>query len=174
MHFLRIIAIFSSLGVFLQALPLRDFRTKDLASDRFHDLAEIRITKGDGDDHNNDGTGGYLDFQFKNGQCTDWADARYFELTGHHIDWSGDASSWPRKARKSTGWVVSERPQVPSIIVIPPRAQGTGSPGHVAIVEEINSDGTVYTSNFNYNGGPYKKTFANFHTDDGVYFIWHE
>ncbi|KAK9767127.1 hypothetical protein K7432_003319 [Basidiobolus ranarum] len=137
-------------------------------------LADIHLTKGQGDDRNNDGDGGYLDFQFKNGQCTDWADARYFELTGHHIDWFGDASTWPNKAREANGWIVSSEPQVPSIIVIPPGAQGTGGPGHVAIVEDINPDQTVYTSNFNYNGGPYRKTYTDFHTGEGVYFIWHK
>ncbi|KAK9765574.1 hypothetical protein K7432_005995 [Basidiobolus ranarum] len=115
---------------------------------------------------------GKLEFRFHNGQCTDWADARYAQLTGHHISWSGDARTWASKARSASGWTVSATPKQPSIIVIQPGVQGTGSPGHVAVVEKIDSSGSVSTSNYNYNGGPYIQKSATFKTGNGVDFIW--
>ncbi|ORX99940.1 hypothetical protein K493DRAFT_348246 [Basidiobolus meristosporus CBS 931.73] len=117
---------------------------------------------------------GTLQFRFNNGQCTDWADARYAQLTGHHVAWSGDALTWTSSARNTAGWAVSSQPKAPSIIVIQPGNQGVGSDGHVAVVERIESDGEVYTSNYNYNGGPYVKTYVTFKTGNGVSFIWHD
>ncbi|ORX94804.1 hypothetical protein K493DRAFT_315324 [Basidiobolus meristosporus CBS 931.73] len=117
-------------------------------------------------------------FRFNNGQCTDWADARYYELTCWHTQWWGDARTWANKARQYNGWVVSNRPRVPSIIVIQPGYQGCGAPGHVAVVERINNDGSVYTSNWNYRwngyGGVYKTSYGNFRPGNGVQFIWHQ
>ncbi|ORX99904.1 hypothetical protein K493DRAFT_348200 [Basidiobolus meristosporus CBS 931.73] len=117
---------------------------------------------------------GTLQFRFNNGQCTDWADARYAQLSGHHVAWSGDALTWTSSARNAAGWTVSSQPKVPSVIVIQPGNQGVGSDGHVAMVERIESDGEVYTSNYNYNGGPYVKTYVTFKTGNGVSFIWHD
>ncbi|KAK9767283.1 hypothetical protein K7432_003048 [Basidiobolus ranarum] len=122
---------------------------------------------------NSSGAIGTLQFRFNNGQCTDWADARYAQLTGHHVDWSGDALSWPSSARNSAGWTVSSQAKSPSIIALQPGVQGVGSDGHVAVVESIESNGDVYTSNYNYNGGPYIKTFVTFKPGNGVSFIWH-
>ncbi|KAK9763027.1 hypothetical protein K7432_010676 [Basidiobolus ranarum] len=117
-----------------------------------------------------------LVFRFDNGQCTDWADARYAQITGHHTTWWGDARFWAIRAANA-GWVVSKTPKVPSIIVIQPGYQGVGSDGHVAVVEEINPDGSVYTSDYNYiingYGGPYIKTYVNFYPGNGVDFIWY-
>ncbi|ORX94832.1 hypothetical protein K493DRAFT_315313 [Basidiobolus meristosporus CBS 931.73] len=119
-----------------------------------------------------------LQFRFDNGQCTDWADARYYQLTCHHTQWWGDAKTWPASARNTEGWVVSSEPRVPSIIAIQPGYQGCGSDGHVGVVERINSDGSVYTSDWNYKvngkGGPYITTYVNFNPGEGVAFIWHE
>ncbi|KAK9765572.1 hypothetical protein K7432_005993 [Basidiobolus ranarum] len=116
---------------------------------------------------------GSLQFHFKNGQCTDWADARYAQLTGYHVSWSGDALTWPSKARNYAGWTVSNQAKTPSIISIQPGFQGVGNLGHVAVVERINPDGSVYTSNYNYNGGPYVLTFVTFQVGTGVGFMWH-
>ncbi|ORX97791.1 hypothetical protein K493DRAFT_368928 [Basidiobolus meristosporus CBS 931.73] len=117
-------------------------------------------------------------FRFNNGQCTDWADARYYELTCQHTQWWGDARTWPSSARNVNGWVVSSQPRVPSIIVIQPGYQGCGSTGHVAVVERINNDGSVYTSNWNYKfngqGGTYTTSYGNFYTGNGVSFLWHQ
>ncbi|ORY04184.1 hypothetical protein K493DRAFT_380717, partial [Basidiobolus meristosporus CBS 931.73] len=117
---------------------------------------------------------GRLVFQFDNGQCTDWADARYAQLTGHHVSWSGDARTWANKARNTPGWSVSTRPIKPSIIVLQPGVQGAGGAGHVAVVESIKSNGEVYTSNYNYNGGPYVKTYTTFESGYGISYIWYK
>ncbi|ORX95743.1 hypothetical protein K493DRAFT_337193 [Basidiobolus meristosporus CBS 931.73] len=114
---------------------------------------------------------GGLEFLFKNGQCTDWADARYAQLTGHHVEWRSDAKNWANDAR-SNGWTVSSKPQSPCIIVLQPGSQGIGASGHVAVVESINSDGSVYTSNYNFNGGPYIKAYTTFKSGNGVDYIW--
>ncbi|KAK9696550.1 hypothetical protein K7432_012408, partial [Basidiobolus ranarum] len=116
---------------------------------------------------------GKLEFRFHNGQCTDWADARYAQLTGHHVSWSGDARTWASAAKKAKGWTVSPTPKQPSIIVLQPGVQGTGSAGHVAVVEKILSPTSVSTSNYNYNGGPYIKKTVTFKTGNGVDFIWY-
>ncbi|KAK9711382.1 hypothetical protein K7432_007879 [Basidiobolus ranarum] len=119
----------------------------------------------------------YLEFRFKNGQCTDWADARYFQLSGYHTEWWGDARYWPLKAARTNGWVVSNTPKIPSLIVIQPNVQNCGVTGHVAVVEAFNRDGTVHTSNYNWKvgrrGGPYVKTYTTFRLGPGVKFLWH-
>ncbi|KAK9719845.1 hypothetical protein K7432_004553 [Basidiobolus ranarum] len=119
-----------------------------------------------------------LQFRFDNGQCTDWADARYYQLTCYHTQWWGNAKTWPESAMNTEGWVVSDEPRVPSIIAIQPGYQGCDSYGHVAVVESINDDGSVYTSDWNYyidgEGGPYITTYVNFYPGEGVSFIWHE
>ncbi|ORY01072.1 hypothetical protein K493DRAFT_389982 [Basidiobolus meristosporus CBS 931.73] len=119
-----------------------------------------------------------LQFRFDNGQCTDWADARYYQLTCYHTQWWGNAKTWPESAMNTPGWVVSDEPRVPSIIAIQPGYQGCDEYGHVAVVESINDDGSVYTSDWNYYingyGGPYVTTYVNFWPGEGVSFIWHE
>ncbi|ORX93707.1 hypothetical protein K493DRAFT_302510 [Basidiobolus meristosporus CBS 931.73] len=118
-----------------------------------------------------------LDHRYKNGECTDWADARYYQLTCKHTTWMSDASSWTSNARSTGSWTVSSQPRVPSIIVIQPGHQGCGAAGHVGIVERINSDGSVYTSNWNFEfdgkGGLYTMSYGNFNTGNGVTFLWH-
>lgn len=110
---------------------------------------------------------------FAFGQCTYWADLRYHELTGHWVNWVGNAYQWAYGARAS-GWIVSSTPHVPSIIVLQPYTQGAGYYGHVAVVERINSDGSVYTSNFNWyaNGGYDRLSYWTFNTGPGVSFVW--
>ncbi|ORX91474.1 hypothetical protein K493DRAFT_304014 [Basidiobolus meristosporus CBS 931.73] len=141
-----------------------------------------------GTDPNTNGTDTYtstigvanfpLTFRFRNGQCTDWADARYAQITGHHISWYGDARLWTARALASGQWTVSKSPKVPSIIVLQPGAQGAGGPGHVAVVETINEDKSVYTSNYNFRfggkGGVGILSYGDFRPGDGVDFIWRD
>ena len=118
------------------------------------------------------GTGGYDGFTY--GQCTYWADLRYHQLTGFWVPWGGNAWEWAAGASAS-GWNVSSSPHVPSIIVLQPGVQGAGSFGHVAVVERINSDGTVYTSNWNWygNGGGWATWSSwDFTPGPGVSFVW--
>jgi surface antigen len=117
------------------------------------------------------GSGGLNRFAF--GQCTYWANMRYHALTGFWVPWSGNAYQWYYGASAS-GWVVSSTPKVPSIMVLQPGVQGASWLGHVAIVESINKDGSVYTSNYNwYNGGGWDiLSYYTFHPGPGVSFVW--
>jgi surface antigen len=118
------------------------------------------------------GGGGLNRFAF--GQCTYWANMRYHQLTGYWVPWLGNAYEWAYGA-KASGWIVSSKPIVPSIIVLQPGVQGAGYFGHVAVVERINSDGSVYTSNYNWyaNGGWDILSYVTFTPGPGVVFTWH-
>jgi len=112
--------------------------------------------------------------RFAFGQCTYWANMRYHALTGYWVPWLGNAYQWAYGA-SSSGWIVSSKPRVPSIIVLQPGVQGAGYFGHVAIVEKINSDGSVYTSDYNWysNGGWDTLSYVTFYPGSGVSFAWH-
>ena len=118
------------------------------------------------------GAGGLSRFAF--GQCTYWANMRYQKLTGYWVPWLGNAYQWAYGA-KISGWIVSSKPVVPSIIVLQPYVQGASYFGHVAIVEKINADGSVYTSNYNWygNGGWDTLSYWTFTTGSWVSFVWH-
>ena len=105
------------------------------------------------------------------GQCVYWADLRYHQLTGWWVPWTGNAYQWSAGAAAS-GWVVSSTPKVPSIIVLQPGVQGAWGVGHVAVVERINSDGSVYTSNMNWAGWDVV-SYVTFTPGPGVSFVWH-
>lgn len=141
--------------------------------------AFVRQDGYDQSGNNNGGTfftgSGVAPNRFSYGQCTFWADMRYFALTGHYVDWIGNAYQWYYGARSSPGWIVSSTPHVPSIIVLQPYVQGAGGYGHVAVVERINSDGSVYTSNMNWyaNGGWDRISYWTFTPGSGVVFVWH-
>jgi hypothetical protein len=110
--------------------------------------------------------------RFFYGQCTYWANMRYHELTGYWVPWLGNAWQWVAGA-EGYGWVVSSTPQLHSIIVLQPGVEGAGWYGHVAIVEQINADGSVLTSNFNWGGAWAQETFVTFRPGPGVNFVWH-
>ena len=114
--------------------------------------------------------------RFAFGQCTYWANMRYHALTGYWVPWLGNAYQWAYGA-SSSGWIVSSRPNPngPSIIVLGPGVEGASYFGHVAVVERINKDGSVYTSNFNWysNGGWDILSYVTFMPGPGVSFTWH-
>jgi surface antigen len=113
--------------------------------------------------------------RFFYGQCTYWANIRYHALTGEWVPWLGNAYQWSYGASVN-GWVVSSTPHVPSIIVLQPGVQGAGPYGHVAVVEAINPDGSVYTSNYNWaqdGGGFGILSYHNFYPGGGVSFVWY-
>ncbi len=120
------------------------------------------------------GAGGLNRFAF--GQCTYWANMRYHALTGYWVPWLGNAYQWAYGA-SSSGWIVSSRPNPngPSIIVLGPGVEGASYFGHVAVVERINKDGSVYTSNYNWysNGGWDILSYVTFYPGSGVSFTWH-
>lgn len=112
--------------------------------------------------------------RFFYGQCTYWADYRYHQLTGIWIPWLGNAYEWYQQAI-NYGWHTSTypNPNGPSIIVLGPYVQDDLSAyGHVAVVEKINGDGTVTTSNMHW---PYVGvvSYVNFrYPVSGTHFIW--
>jgi surface antigen len=108
---------------------------------------------------------------FYYGQCTYWAAMRYHELTGKWVPWLGNANQWAAGAR-SFGWIVSSTPKLHSIIVLQAGVQGSGYYGHVAIVEQVNSDGSVLTSNWNWLGNWGVKTMVVFTPGSGVSFVY--
>ena len=117
--------------------------------------------------------GGSLN-RFAFGECTYWANMRYHALTGDWVPWLGNADEWAYGASGS-GWIVSSTPRVPSIIVLQPYVEGASYLGHVAVVEKINSNGSVYTSNYNWyaNGGYDVLSYWTFTPGPGVSFVWH-
>ena len=117
------------------------------------------------------GTGGVGNHFFW-GQCTYWAAFRYHQLTGLWVPWLGNAGDWAYNA-PGFGWHVGYTPRVGSIIVLAPGVQGAGGYGHVAIVESINADGSVNTSNFNWGYGDFGvMTYHTFSPGYGVTFVW--
>jgi surface antigen len=128
---------------------------------------------------NNGGTlytgAGVTPNRFAFGQCTYFADMEYHRLTGRWVEWIGNAYQWSSGAMSAPGWIVSSTPHVPSIIVLQPYVQGAGGYGHVAVVERINADGSVYTANMNWyaNGGWDRISYWTFTPGRGVLFVWH-
>jgi surface antigen len=109
--------------------------------------------------------------QFTPGQCTYWADYEYHRLTGYAVPWSGNAADWSTNA-VAFGWIVSSTPHVPSIIALQPGVEGAGEAGHVGVVEKINPDGSVATTNWNVRGwGVF--SWETYYPGPGVSFIWH-
>ncbi|GAC1401696.1 MAG: hypothetical protein NVSMB49_16680 [Ktedonobacteraceae bacterium] len=105
------------------------------------------------------------------GQCTYWAAYRYHQLTGYWVPWLGNAGAWAYNAT-AFGWNVSSAPRVGSILVLAPGAEGAGPYGHVAIVESINADGSLTTSNFNWAGYFGVMTYVTFYPGPGALFVW--
>ena len=87
------------------------------------------------------------------GQCTWWAAQRYHDLSGVWVPWAGNANQWLAGAQ-ANGWQATPNAPkgLPSIICLQGYAgQGAnGLYGHVAVVESVNSDGSVNTSNMNW------------------------
>jgi len=140
--------------------------------------ATATVTHQDGYDP---GTGvtlapGSASDHFAFGQCTYYASMRYHQLTGYWVPWLGNAYQWSYAAG-AFGWIVSSKPHVPSIIVLQPGVQYAGWYGHVAIVESINPDGSVSTSNWNWygpgGGGWARLSVVTFRPGPGVSFVWH-
>lgn len=172
------------LGFDLTGLGNRFYLNKNL--DSYQNLmaqaaTATAITRQDGYDQSGTNNGGNLytgsgvtPDRFSFGNCTYYADLEYHNLTGYWVDWIGNAYQWASGA-SAAGWIVSSTPHVPSIIVLQPGVQGAGWYGHVAVVERINSDGSVYTANMNWyaNGGWDRVSYWTFTPGRGVLFVWH-
>lgn len=116
--------------------------------------------------------------RFIYGQCTYWTNMRYHQLTGYWVPWGGNAYQWAYNAYAySPPWIISSKPNPngPSIMVFAPGVQYANPVyGHVAIVERINADGSLTTSNWNVIGYPFatRVDLTNYVTA-GTTFIWH-
>lgn len=107
---------------------------------------------------------------FPSDQCTWWADERYHQIHGAYIPWNGDAGTWADGAAQS-GWQVSGTPQVGDIMVLAPGVQGASYAGHVAVVEQVLSNGDVEASSLNWGDNPGAVTYAEFTPGYGVSFV---
>ena len=106
------------------------------------------------------------------GQCTYWADYRYWQLTGYEVPWAGNAATYAYQAA-SYGWINTSVPVLHSIIVLQPGVQHAGyGTGHVGIVEGINADGSLNVSSWNIVG-PGILTYSTYYPGAGVSFVYH-
>jgi surface antigen len=106
------------------------------------------------------------------GQCTYWAQYRYWQLTGYPTPWAGNAATYAYQAPEY-GWIDTPTPVLHSMIVLQPNIQGAGPyTGHVGIVEAINPDGSVYVSSWNIVG-PGILTYSTYKPGPGVSFVYH-
>ncbi len=109
---------------------------------------------------------------FPYGQCTWWADQRYYQLHGVYVPWTTQSDAWQWTARAyQFGWRVSGSPSVGSIIDLQPWVQGAYGLGHVGVVEQVLSNGHVIASNMNWGLYPWQVTYVEFAPGPGVTFI---
>ena len=109
---------------------------------------------------------------FPYGQCTWWANQHYFQLHGVFVPWRTQSDAWEWTARAyQFGWHVSSSPTVGSIIDLQPWVQGAYGLGHVAVVEQVLSNGHVIASNMNWGAYPWQVTYVQFTPGPGVTFI---
>jgi len=115
-------------------------------------------------------TGAYNWFPYP--WCTWWADERYHELHGVYVPWSTNADAWEWTAdAHQFGWNVSSSASVGAIINLQPWVQGAYGSGHLAVVEQVYSDGSVLASNTSWGYNPYQVTYVHFYPGPGVTFI---
>lgn len=125
---------------------------------------------GNGDQASSDASVGSYN-PYPQGQCTWWADERYHQLHGVYVPWmsQSDAWQWTDRAHEYH-WHVSSQPAVGDIMDLQPWVQGAYDLGHVAVVEQVLSNGHVIASNMNW-GGSSDVTNVEFTPGPGVTFI---
>lgn len=84
------------------------------------------------------------------GQCT-WYVKGDLSWVGNH--W-GNASAWPSSAT-AAGHTVNSTASVGAVAYFAPGVGGASAYGHVAVVDSVNSDGTITISEANYAGKLY-------------------
>ena len=109
---------------------------------------------------------------FPYGQCTWYANQRYYQLHGIYVPWktNADAWAWTNLAR-DFHWHVSGMPARGDIIVLQPWVQGAYGLGHVAVVESVLRNGHVIASTMNWGAHPRRVTYVEFVPGRGVSFI---
>ncbi len=115
-------------------------------------------------------TGGNV---FPYGQCTWWANQRYFQLHGSYVPWRTQADAWQWVARAyEFHWHVSRDPVPGAIIVLQPGVEGAYALGHVAVVEKVLGQGRVLASTMNWGAAPWKVQYVVYSVGPGVAFIY--
>jgi surface antigen len=110
---------------------------------------------------------------FPQGQCTWWANQRYFQLHGTYVPWRTGADAWQWVARAHEyHWHVSPDPVPGSIIVLQPGVEGAYGLGHVAVVEKLLGKGRVLASTMNWGTAPWKVQYVVYNAGPGVAFIY--
>lgn len=97
-------------------------------------------------------------------QCTWWVYVRRHQLGLPVGSYMGNGNMWANSARSLGYWVDNTPRHVGDIMVFAAGQAGSdGYYGHVAIVEKINPDGSVVTSECGaaYNGQTFSRTFTN-------------
>jgi N-acetylmuramoyl-L-alanine amidase len=108
---------------------------------------------------------------FSYGQCTWWANQRYFQLHGAYVPWQTNANAWQWVARAyENKWNVSSTPSVGSIVVLQPWVQGAYNLGHVGVVERV-QNGRAVVSNMNWGAFPFQISNSQITPGAGVSFI---
>ena len=114
------------------------------------------------------GTGNYFPY----GQCTWWANQRYFQLHHIYVPWTTQSDAWQWTARaRDFHWKVSSKPSPGSIVDLQPWVQGAYGWGHVAVVEKVLRNGHVIASNMNWGVYYWEVTDVEFTPGPGVTFI---
>ena len=109
---------------------------------------------------------------FPYGECTWWANQRYFQLHGVFVPWTVNADAFQWSARASDfGWQVSNTASVGAIIDFQPGVQGASNLGHLGVVEQMLGNGRLLVSNMNWNGGLGVVSYVQFTAGPGVTFI---
>jgi hypothetical protein len=109
---------------------------------------------------------------FPYGQCTWWANQRYYELHRGFVPWRSNANAFQWVSRAiEFGWHVSDDPIVGSIMVLQPGIEGAYGLGHVGVVEQVLRDGRVIASSMNWGSHPGMVTQATYALGSGVSFL---
>ena len=127
----------------------------------------------------NSGTGSFglmpirgLGNPFSYGQCTWWANQRYYQLHGVFVPWTINSDAWEWTARAyDFHWHVSDQPSLGAIVNFQPGVQGAHGVGHVAVVERVLGNGRVIASNMNWGIYYWQVTNVEFSAGPGVAFI---
>ena len=99
------------------------------------------------------------------GNCTYYAFDRRQQLGRSVGSFWGNASNWANSARNA-GLAVDNRPEVGAVF-----QTSAGYYGHVGVVERVNSDGSVYVSEMNWNGNFNNVTNRTIKNTSGYNFI---
>ena len=106
------------------------------------------------------------------GQCTWYAAQRFYQLHGFFVPWTTNANAWEWTARAyDYGWRVSSQPSVGAIVDLQPYVQGAYYLGHVGVVEQVLSDGSVIATNMNWGIYPWAVSHIHVSPGYGVTFI---